>query len=83
MSIDDMTDEVQCKVSDGKHWVTAMFHRQYAVAFRTGRIKENQILRLINCSLEASNIRIVRSNILYVSIRVVHSYWGALGVFMA
>ena len=62
MSIDDVaSDEVQCKVSDGNYWVNAEFHRQYAMSFRTDRIKENQILRLVNCSLDASqNLKIVR-----------------------
>ena len=62
MSIDDMTsDEFQCKVSDGNHWVTAVFHRQFAMSFQTDRIKENHILRLVNCSLDRMHtLKIVR-----------------------
>ena len=59
VSIDDVAVQAMCKVSDGNVWVNAVFHRQYTASFQTGRLKENQLLRLINCSLDGQKLQIV------------------------
>ena len=55
MSIDDIDDELKCKVSDGKHWVTAIFHTRFQTQFKTDRVKNNMLLRLINAKLDDSH----------------------------
>ena len=40
MSI-NIDNEINCKVTDGEHWVDAIFASSYRVQFETHRMKEN------------------------------------------
>ena len=62
MSI-NIDNEINCKVTDGEHWVDAIFASSYRVQFETHRMKENQLLRLINARLDDTNtLKIVSLN---------------------
>ena len=70
MSIDNIDDEIKCKVHDGRHWVPATIHSRYKLQFETHRMKENQLLGLINYRLDDSNTLHI------VSIRLFHCLWS-------
>ena len=50
MAIDDIAEDyVECKVSDGRHWVTARFSPDYKLLFETQRLKANKLVKLLKC----------------------------------
>ena len=55
MSIDNVDDEIRCKVSDGHNWVPAVFHQRNKFNFESNRMKKNFLLRLINARLDQSH----------------------------